>query len=464
VSARKVGLLILILGTGAVLETAFSVRNHLDFGPAGCRVLGGKFYGTSYRFEEAAAQPVAADARIEVTNAFGAVRVRAGQSNEVKVGLTKVVYLPTEERAREFARGIKLRFQPTASGLRLSTNRDELTRGGDEVGFETHLTIEVPPGAFLVVKNDHGEVEVKDVSGTEIDSSFDSLHVEDIAGDAKVRSSHGDVVVIEVKGSLSLESRHGEVEVKGVQGKAKVDTQHGDVSVERAGGLELAFAHGTASLSGIAGDLDVQGAHGGVKVAGVTGAARVSSTFGGLTVSDVGGLARLKAEHGEIEATDVKGPLEATATFDRVRLERIGGPVVVSVEHGGVSARELAQGVRGRVSGDEVDLEAFQGPIEIEVERGGVTLRPKGAVTEPVSVKTSNGAIRLDVAGTSRFQLEARVRRGEIEVNVPGFVVGEATPQLLKGALGNGGPTVRLHAEGGDVTVEGSAVQAAPDN
>ncbi|HEY6554468.1 MAG TPA: hypothetical protein VI669_14010, partial [Vicinamibacteria bacterium] len=173
-SARKVGLLILILGFGAAIETAWSVRNHLDIGPSGCRVLGGKFYGTSYRFEEEVTRATAADGRIEVTNAFGDVRVRAGGANEVRVVLAKVVYLPTEDKARDFAGRIKLLAEEGGSRLRISTNRDELTRRRDEAGFETHLSLEVPPGSFVVVKNDHGEVEVMDVARTEVDSSFDS--------------------------------------------------------------------------------------------------------------------------------------------------------------------------------------------------------------------------------------------------------------------------------------------------
>jgi len=461
VSARKIGLLLLILGTGAGIETAWSVRNHLDIGPSGCRVLGGRFYGASYRFEEEATRVAAADARVEVTNAFGAVRVRAGQTNELRVGLVKVVYLPTEDKAREFAAGIKLRVEENGSALRVSTNRDELTRRADEVGFETHLTIDVPAGAFVVVKNDHGEVAVKDVARTEIDSSYDSVQVEHIGGDTEIKSRHGDVAVVEVKGALTLTARHGGVEAKGVKGLALVDSEHGDVTVDQAGGLRLKFAYGSANVAGIVGDLDVQGSHGGVKVAGVTGSARVASSFGGLSVAEVGADARLKVEHGEIEATDVKGSLEAAATFDHVRLERIGGPVVVSVEHGGFTGRELAQGVRAKVSGDSVELEGFRGQVELEVERGAADLRPQGAIAEPVSVKTSNGAIHLDVPSTSRFELEARVRRGEIEVNVPGFTATETTGQLLKGALGTGGPAVRLHAEGGDVTIDSSSLQAA---
>jgi Putative adhesin len=464
VSARKIGLLILILGFGASIETAWSVRNHLDIGPSGCRVLGGKFYGSSYRFEEETTRAAAADARIELTNAFGTVHVRAGKANEVRIGLAKVVYMPTEDKAREFAAGIKIRAEEMGSGLRLSTNRDELTRRADDVGFETHFTVDVPPGASVIVKNDHGEVDVQDIARTEIDSSFDGVHVERIAGDANVKSRHGDVVVSEVKGTLDLTSRHGSVEVKDVKGKATIDSEHGDVTVEKAGGLLVAVAQGTLKVTGIAGDLDAKGSHGEVKVAGVTGAARVSSSFGSLTVSDVGGDVRLKVEHGELEATDVKGKLDGEASFDHVKLERIGGPVVVSVEHGGFTGHEIAKGVRAKVSGDEVELEAFQGPIEIEVERGAVTLRPKSAITDSVSVKTSNGGIRLDVPGASRFDLEARVRRGEIDVNVAGFNATETSPQLVKGMLGAGGPAVRLHAEGGDVNVEGASVQASKEN
>ena len=463
-SARKIGLLILILGFGAAIETALSVRNHLDIGPAGCRVLGGKFYGSSYRFEEETTRPATAEGRVEVTNAFGAVRVRAGKASEVRITLAKVVYMPTEDQAREFASRIKLRAEENGSGLRLSTNRDELSRHGDEVGFETHLTVDVPPGAFVVVKNDHGEVEVKDVARAEIDSSFDAVHAFGIAGDADVKSRHGDVTVASVKGKLDLVSRHGSVELKDVKGKATIDSEHGDVTVLGAGGLQGKVAYGSLSVTGVQGDLDVQGTHGGVKVTGVTGSAKVASSFGALAVSEVGGDARLKVEHGELEATDVKGELDAAASFDHVKLERIGGPVVVSVAHGGVTGRELAKGVRAKVSGDEVELDGFQGPIEIDVERGAVTLRPKGAITESVSVKTSNGAIRLDVPVSSRFDLEARVRRGEIEVNVPGFAATETSPQLLKGTLGVGGPPVRLQAEGGDVTIEGSAVQASKEN
>jgi hypothetical protein len=162
-------------------------------------------------------------------------------------------------------------------------------------------------------------------------------------------------------------------------------------------------------------------------------------------------------------ATDVRGAVFARASFDGVRLEKVAGPAVVEVEHGGVVAREVGRGFRAKVSGDSVELDAFAGPVDIDVDRGGASLRPRGPITEPVSVKTSNGGIRLEVPASSRFDLDARVRRGELAVNVPGLTMTESAPQTVKGALGGGGAEVRLSAEGGDLTLEDARERASRD-
>jgi DUF4097 and DUF4098 domain-containing protein YvlB len=462
VNARKIGLLLLILGTGAALETAWAVRGHVGLGPAGCRVLGGRFYGPSFRFDAQDARPVAKDVRLEIANAFGAVRVRAGEPGQVKVALLKVVYRPSEEAAREFAARIHLTFEEGAGALRVGTNREELDRRHD-VGFETHLTVEVPADAAVVVKNEHGETEVTDVARADVRSSFGSLQVLRIAGDAALEHRHGDVSAAGVGGTLAVTSRHGQVEVKEVTGRVTVDAQHGDVDVEKTGALEVKFAHGGLAVKGVAGDFQSRGEHGGVRVGEVSGSADVETSFGSVEASDVGGEARLSARHGGVLATDVRGAVFARASFDGVRLEKVAGPAVVEVEHGGVVAREVGRGFRAKVSGDSVELDAFAGPVDIDVDRGGASLRPRGPITEPVSVKTSNGGIRLEVPASSRFDLDARVRRGELAVNVPGLTMTESAPQTVKGALGGGGAEVRLSAEGGDLTLEDARERASRD-
>jgi len=43
VSARKIALLVLIVGFAATVETAWNVRGDVRLGPEGCRVMGGRF-------------------------------------------------------------------------------------------------------------------------------------------------------------------------------------------------------------------------------------------------------------------------------------------------------------------------------------------------------------------------------------------------------------------------------------
>jgi DUF4097 and DUF4098 domain-containing protein YvlB len=452
-SFRKIAFLFLLLAAGAGIEIAFNVRNHLDIGPSGCRVLGGRFYGPSYRFEDQTVRTVSAGTRVEVQNAFGFVHVRAGQPGQVTVALAKVVYQPTEERAREFAQQVKVTAEESATTLRIVTNREDVRRGAYDVGFETHLTVEVPPDTAVGVQNEHGEVVIEDVARADADSGFDSLRVERVAGDAVLKSRHGDVVVSAVRGSLKLHSRHGSVEVKDVGGRAEVDSEHGDVTVADTGALTVQVGQGQLRVDRVRGDLEVRGKHAQVTADDVSGDARVATSFSGVTVSKVKGGARLAAEHGEVVARDVAGALTAEASFDRVKLERIGGPVEIEVEHGGVEASALGAGVRAKVSGDSVAISDFEGPADVRVERGSVELSSAKPVTDAFFVSTTHGGIRLDVPTQSRFDLEAEVERGQIEVDLPGLVATETTKRSFKGTMGAGGARVHLRAEGGDVTV-----------
>jgi DUF4097 and DUF4098 domain-containing protein YvlB len=371
----------------------------------------------------------------------------------VTVALAKVVYQPSEERAREFAQQVKATAEESGSTLRVTTNREDVRRGAYDVGFETHLTLEVPPDTAVGVQNEHGEVVIEDVARVDADSGFDSLRVERVAGDAVLKSRHGDVTVSAVRGSLKLHSRHGSIEVKDVGGRAEVDSDHGDVSVADTGALTVQVGQGQLRVERIRGDLEVRGKHAEVTAAEVSGDARVATSFSGVTVDRVEGAARLAAEHGEVVARDVKGSLNAQASFDRVKLERIGGPVEIEVEHGGVEASALGRGVRAKASGDSVAISDFEGPAEVRVERGSVELSTAKPVTDPFFVSATHGGIRLDVPAQSRFDLEADVERGQIEVDVPGLVATETTRKSFKGTMGAGGALVRLRAEGGDVTV-----------
>lgn len=451
-SARKIGLLLLILGLGAALETAWSVRGHVDVGPEGCRVLGGKFYGPSYSFEETSRQEAPAGARVEVKNAFGGVRVVVGEPGEVKLTLRKVVFLPSEREAREFADRITAQLEGAGGVVRVATNREKIGRD-DRVGFETHLDVAVPPGTPVAVSNEHGPVEVADVASADVDNAHADVRVERVKGAVDVKSRHGAVTISDVEGALTLNGRYGDVELRNVSGRAGLETRHGAVTASAVGGLELDHAYGPVHLDDVRGDLRVKGEHAGVNANGVSGNATIESSFNDVEIVRVGGDARVKVEHGEVKVREVKGALVAETSYNDVELEDVAGPAEVTVWHGGVRAERLQKGVRVRSSGEDVELEAVQGPVDVDLERGSVHVAHRGPLTEAVTIRATRGDIRLEVPSGSHFELEAEARHGEVRVDVRGLSLTRTDDRRARGSVGGGGNLVKLSADG-DVTVE----------
>ncbi len=467
-SARKIFFLILLLGFGAVVETAWQVRGDWRIGPEGCRVIGGRFYGPSYTFVQTAERGVPAGdtKRLEVKNSFGAVKVTAGSPGVVKVKLRKVVFLPTEEKAKAFADTVELRLSGDGAMVKVGTNRDELSRRED-IGLETHLDIEAPPDTAVEVRNEHGRVDLSGLASADVVTSFDGVAVEKIAGPVQLESRHGDVRASGVEGVLKLSSRYGNVEVEDVAGPAKLDVEHGDLKTRRTGAAQVGLQFGGLTAEGVRGDLVVRGAHAELRAADVAGRAEVETSFAGIHLARVGGEVRATAKNGDITAEDVAGGLYAETTHAGVTLDRVDGPVQATADHGSVEGRGLAKGAKVRSTGGEVSLDGFAGPVEVEVERGSARLSPRAALTAPLTASATNGEVHLNVPDGSRFDLDAESRRGELRTDVPGLAAAETVRehgrgQRLAAKLAGGGALVRLRADG-DVVLETKPAGAIAD-
>jgi DUF4097 and DUF4098 domain-containing protein YvlB len=459
VSARKIGFLILLLGFGGVVETAWQVRGDWRIGPEGCRVIRGRFYGPSYAFEQTAerALPAGEVPRLEVKNAFGGVSVIPGSPGVVKVKLRKVVFLPTEEKARAFADRIELRVSAEGALVKVGTNRDDIV-GGEDVGLETHLEIEAPPETAAEIRNEHGRVDLAGIGSADVVSSFDGVSVEKLAGALKLESRNGDVRASGIGGGLELSGRHGSVEISDVAGASKLDVEHGDVSARKTGALDASVKFGGFTADTVGGDLAVRGEHSELRASDVAGRAEVETSFAGIHLARVGGDVRATAQHGEVKAEDVGGGLFAETTHGDVNLDRVDGPVQAIADHGSVQASGLAKGAKVRTTAGDVTLDGFAGAVEVEVERASARLAPRAALAAAVTASATNGEVRLEVPEGSRFDLDAESRRGEVRADVPGLASSETTGEpgrghRTAGKLGGGGVAVRLRADG-DVVLE----------
>jgi DUF4097 and DUF4098 domain-containing protein YvlB len=462
VSARKIALLVLIVGFAATVETVWNVRGDVNIGPEGCRVMGGRFYGPSWAFEAAGERAVAEGkvTRLEVENAFGEVKVVAGAPGVVKVRLRKVVFQPTEDKARDFAARIELRLTGDGELVKVGTNRDEIGRR-DQAGFETHFEIEAPRETLVEVRNEHGRVELSGVAAADVTASFEGVAIERVAGDVKLEARHGDVSIEGIGGALDLNSRHGSVSVSGVTGPSKLDVQHGGLEVLRSAGVEVDLAHGELKAEGIGGDFVVRGQHAPVRAFDVLGRAHVETTFGDVRLERVAGDLEARVEHGGVTASDIAGAVKLEITHAGVTLERVAGAVEAVVEHGGLEAKGLAHGARIRVSGSDATLDGFSGPVDLQVERGSARLAPGVALDAEIVARATNGDVHLEVPEGSRFDLEAESVRGQVDAPLEGLTTQDEgrRGQRASGRHAGGGVSVRLKADG-DVTLESRPVRS----
>lgn len=455
--AGKVLLLITVLCLGAGLQTALAVRDRISIGAAGCRVLGGRFEGPSHAFEAQAAVDVPPGTRLRVDNAFGAVKVRAGQAGQAQVSLRKVVFLPQEARARQVADKLRLSAVLAGDELHVTTNREEFEHGEfEDVGLETHIDIVVPPGTPVSVANAHGAVEAVDVASASIDASFDAVRLERVAGAADVKSRHGDVSVVGVGGALSLENRHGDVEVRDAASSVGLNVEHGDVTLLGAGPVEARLRHSDLKAERVGGGLHVRGEHAGVEAGPVSGAADIETSFRDVTLRQVGGGVRVVSKHADVEVEDAGAEVVARVESGGVTLARVKGATDIEIEHGGLDARALEGGARVSAGGEAVKLDGFRGAVDVRARHSDVSLVPSGPLADAVLVNVENGSLTLAVPGGSRVQVDAEAERGDIAlVDVPGLSATGGDPSRASGVLGGGGASVTLRTRHADIRIEG---------
>ncbi len=458
--ARKIALLLLFLGFGATLEVAHGVRDRLALGPEGCRVLGGRFYGPSYTFEAEERQALLAPLELRIDNAFGEVLVRRGPTGELTARLRKVVHLPDQESAHRFADRVELQVVRRGDGVRISTNRETLTRSED-VGLETHLELQVPEGSKVSVYSEHGRVEVADVAQATVHASFEPVEVRGISGRVELETRHAPVRVAEVEGPLALDSRHGDVEVTDLAQRATLKVRRGTATLARLGQSVVQIDYGELQAEGIRGDLEVIAEHAGVVARDVAGSARVTTSYRAVELHDVAGDAAAKTSHGGVSLANVGGSAQVETSFDDVVLDGIQGPVDVVVSHGGMTGSRLAAGGRVSASGDDVSLAGFAGTVSVKAERGQVRLEPGGPVVAPIEV-VADGAIWLAVPPDSHFDLEAVATRDTVEAEIEGLEILEAKAHVLEGRVGGGGVRVLLRSARGHIDIT-AATPTSPE-
>ncbi len=162
-----------------------------------------------------ARRPAAPDARIEIENMAGSVRVTGWDREEVRV---------TGDLGRG-ADGIDLSGPPHRLQI-------EVDAHGVPLSVYSDLEIHVPAGAEVEIEAFEADITVEAVKGSvQANTVNGSIRVEGSSGDVELETVNGDVDFSGPAQRVHAESVNGNVTVEGASGEVEASTVNGDIRV-----------------------------------------------------------------------------------------------------------------------------------------------------------------------------------------------------------------------------------------
>jgi putative adhesin len=185
-------------------------------------------------------------------------------------------------------------------------------------------------------------------------------------------------------------------------------------------------------------------------IAGLTGPVDVRTQSAAIALQRIGGATTIFTGSGAVVVEDTKGPLTVTTSSSAFTARALGGNLRVRTMSGAVNA--------GFEGGGDVDIETGSSGIQLRGVRGALTAATRsGRVTvdgkpdRPWAVSTGSGSIDLAVASPP---LMLDVTTGSGSVRVDGASVnGSVSKRAVNGAIGSGGPTVRISTRSGSIRI-----------
>jgi DUF4097 and DUF4098 domain-containing protein YvlB len=267
---------------------------------------------------------VAPNARVQIQNFAGSVKVRAWDRNAVRV--------VTAQGRRD-----EVRIQGRDAALAIAT----VSRSGVPTPLDYEIT--VPVRASVDIVGTYTDIAVDGVRG--------GVSAATVQGDVTLRGGDGVISVKSVEGSLTVQDATGRVEVNGVNKGIVLRNVNGDIAAETV--------NGSIQLDGIeSSDVDAETVNGRVTYAGTIrdrGRYRFASHSGGIVVSVP------ESANATIAATTYQGTFSSHLAVPNDSADRAPSP------------RRRANFTVGNGSA-RVELESFQG--NIVVARPGET-QPK---------------------------------------------------------------------------------------
>ncbi|HAL47487.1 MAG: DUF4097 domain-containing protein [SAR202 cluster bacterium] len=262
----------------------------------------------------------------------------------------------------------------------------------------------------------------------------------DLESDERTEKNHDDTFTIGGSPTLIVETFNGRIEIEGdgpadsIRVRAEIrNPGRVDYRVVQDGDTVRVVARATHKHSILRHFGFNRGARIRVTVPR-TCAIQAKSSNGRLNVKDVTGDAKLRSSNGRISLEGVEGVVDASTSNSRINVVRVVGDVTLHTSNG------------------RIEIDEGRGSIDAETSNGAISYKGE-MLAGSHRLKTSNGAIAVELLGEPSVKLEASTSNGSVTCERPFLTRGMSNKNRLEGTIGAGEATLTLRTSNGSVTV-----------
>ena len=212
----------------------------------------------------------------------------------------------------------------------------------------------------------------------------------------------------------------------------------------------VATSSGGIRVDGIAGPASVDSSSGRVDIEAVTKDVIVKNSAGAVAVRRSGSQVFVRTTSGGIQVIGAKGAVDVETSSGRTEVSDIAGTVNSRTRSGSIIIDKAAGATATNHSGS-IDAHAIGGEVRAQTSSGAIRISQVSAA--PITARTENGAIKVDLAHTGGYDLDAQSESGKVSGPVMGGSDRIAEARRLRGQVRGGGPLVDLDTRSSKITV-----------
>jgi DUF4097 and DUF4098 domain-containing protein YvlB len=350
--------------------------------------------------------PLGSGSTVIAKTSSGSITVTGTDVTDCNVVAQIRVQALTEEEAKEIAEKVEIILEQAGNTLTVKADKPSKKR---RCSIAISYDITVPKQTNIECASSFGSIKLSSIDGdAKGKSSSGSIFAEDIQGPAHLRTSYGSVTCRNVTGdNIKLESSSGKIKAENIKGSADLDTSYGSITCKEISGpvIKLRSSSGGIKLSEASGDeFDVHTSYGSISVDELTAK-----------------IIKMHSGSGSIEATK--------ASADSAD---------ISTSYGHITCRQLTA----------ADLTAKSGSGNINI-----TCSDSASPEMNANVVTSYGSIGFEAPPDFTGQMDISTSFGTISTDLPITISGEISKKKLAGTIGQGNGKLYLKTSSGSIKI-----------